>query len=236
LNAAGETLGSISGVAVGVGDLLYLGRNGAVRIVQVKKSDGSFIQDFASPGGSRDEGLECDAVSFAPLLTLWSRDFYGFLSAIEIEEGSCSCGSPVIEVPFDIKPTSCPNPINMKGRGVLPAALLGTDSFDVTQVDPATIELFNPEVGQDVTVSPLRVNFEDVSTPYEPFLGKMGCLDCTTEGPDGFMDLTMKFEKTEVRSKLIPDDLEKGDCLVLQVKGFFLDGTAFLGEDVLKIV
>lgn len=93
-NAAGETLGTISGIVVGAGDLLYLGRNGLVEVDQVQKSDGAFISTFASPGGARDEGLECDAASYFPLLTLWSRDVGppGFLSAIEIEPGSCECG------------------------------------------------------------------------------------------------------------------------------------------------
>lgn len=101
-DAAGNALGLISGISVGVGDLLYLGRNGAIQIVQVTKSTGAFIASFASPGGARDEGLECDAVSFAPLLTLWSREFNppGFISAIEIEPGSCECGEVICTLGF----------------------------------------------------------------------------------------------------------------------------------------
>lgn len=97
-DADGNNLGAISGIIVGVGDLLYLGRNGLVMITQVRKSDGGFIATFASPGGARDEGLECDSVSFAPLLTLWSREFEapGFISAIEVEPGTCECGEAVI--------------------------------------------------------------------------------------------------------------------------------------------
>lgn len=92
-DAAGANLGSISGLQVGVGDLLYLGRNGAGQIVQVKKSDGTFISSFASPGG-RDEGLECDPRSFAPLVVMWSRDFNapGRVDAIEVDPQTCRCG------------------------------------------------------------------------------------------------------------------------------------------------
>ena len=110
-NAAGGTLGSISGVSVGNGDLLYLGRDGVAQIVQVKKSNGDFISTFASPGGSRDEGLECDPVNFAPKLALWSRDFSGnFFSVIEIEPGSCACGGGVTNVPCTI---TCPDNITV---------------------------------------------------------------------------------------------------------------------------
>jgi hypothetical protein len=91
-DAAGVPLGDISGVHVGVGDLLYLGRNGFGQIVQVKKSDGSFISVFASPGG-RDEGLECDPISYFPKLVLWSRDYNTpTIDAIELEPGTCACG------------------------------------------------------------------------------------------------------------------------------------------------
>lgn len=93
LDASGVALGDISGVQVGVGDQLYLGRNGLGQIIRVKKSTGAFIGSFASPGG-RDEGLECDPISFAPTLVLWSRDFFapGVIDAIELEPGTCACG------------------------------------------------------------------------------------------------------------------------------------------------
>ena len=96
-NASGGVLGAISGVIVGVGDLLYLGQNGRVEIVRVKKSDGSFLGSFASPGGTRDEGLECDATSFSPKLALWSREYSppGHLDAIELEAGTCECQGAV---------------------------------------------------------------------------------------------------------------------------------------------
>ncbi len=92
-DASGGTLGAISGVQTGIGDQLYLGQNGLGVIVRVKKSDGSFISSFASPGG-RDEGLECDPISFSPTLVLWSRGFEapGSIDAIELEPGTCACG------------------------------------------------------------------------------------------------------------------------------------------------
>lgn len=239
-NVAGGTLGLISGVIVGNGDLLYLGRNGAVEVVQVKKSNGDFISSFASPAGARDEGLECDSVSFAPKLTLWSREYGapGFLTAIELEPGTCDCGGGgVLEVPLDIKPGSCPNPI--KGKGVLPAALVGTDSFDVNQVDLDSIELFHPDFEEGLVALPKRFNFEDVVAPYEPFLGKEGCRDCTRELGDGMLDLTMKFKKLDVMDVMNQEpDLEFKDCVVLQVRGVLKEefgGKAFLGEDVVRV-
>ena len=90
-DAVGDPLGLISGVLGGVGDLLYLGRDGLGMITQVKKSDGSFIEQFASPGG-RDADLTCDRESFAPLTVIWSKDAYDdTVTAMEVEPGSCRC-------------------------------------------------------------------------------------------------------------------------------------------------
>jgi hypothetical protein len=90
---------------------------------------------------------------------------------------------------LDIKPTSCPNPFNTKSQGKLPVALLGTDQFDVMDVDPTTLFLEG--------VAPLRYTYEDVSAPYIAEPGDDPCA-CGTEGPDGYMDLVMHFDTQEI--------------------------------------
>jgi hypothetical protein len=65
---------------------------------------------------------------------------------------------PLINV--DIKPGTCPNPVNVKARGVLPVAILGTADFDVTTIDPASVRLEG--------VAPIRWALEDVATPVPP--------------------------------------------------------------------
>ncbi len=97
---------------------------------------------------------------------------------------------PPATVPVGIKPQSCPNPFNTKSKGVLPVAILGTGDFDVTQVDPVSVRLQG--------VSPLRWDTEDVATPFEPFTGKEDAYDCNEYGPDGYADLTLKFDSQEI--------------------------------------
>ena len=46
-----------------------------------------------------------------------------------------------IEVEIDIKPGSYPNSINPNAGGVIPVAILTTDIFDASTVDPQTVEL-----------------------------------------------------------------------------------------------
>jgi hypothetical protein len=142
---------------------------------------------------------------------------------------------PVIEVPVDVKPTSCSNPLNVKEKGELPVAILGTDDFDVTQVDPASVQLFFDDPGAGV--SPLRWSYEDVATPFEPYIGKQDAFDCTTDGPDGYFDLTLKFNAQEVVSML--GDVSDGDVLVLYLSGKLkeeFNGTDIIGEDVIVIL
>ena len=96
-----------------------------------------------------------------------------------------------LSIAVDIKPGSCPNPIrvNFKGNGVIPVAILGTESFDVLDIDVATIGLEG--------VSPVRSSFGDVSAPFD---GEE--CECNLEGPDGFLDLTVKFKRKDVLAAL----------------------------------
>ncbi len=134
-----------------------------------------------------------------------------------------------IQVPVDIKPTSCRNPLNVKDKGVQPVAILGTEDFDVMQVDPASVLLAG--------VSPLRWSYEDVATPYEPYVGKVDAFDCTTAGPDGYLDLVFHFDTQELVAAL--GEVADGDVLVLQLTGNLLEesgGTPIVGEDVVVIL
>jgi hypothetical protein len=134
-----------------------------------------------------------------------------------------------IEVAFDAKPGSCPNPFNIDKKGVFPAAILGTADFDVTQIDPASVTLAG--------VSPLRWALDDVATPFEPFLGKQDASECNELGPDGFFDLTFRFNGPELAAAL--GEVNDGDAIVLPLEGNLMEeygGTPIVGEDVVIIL
>jgi hypothetical protein len=46
---------------------------------------------------------------------------------------------PFVGLEIDIKPGTIGNPINLKSKGVIPVAILGSDSFDVADVDVTTL-------------------------------------------------------------------------------------------------
>ena len=132
-----------------------------------------------------------------------------------------------VEVGFDVHPTSCPNPINRTGNGVMPAAILGSAGLDVTQIDPASILINGVAV-------PVRWSIEDVSTPYMPYVGKkLSATSCNTLGPDGYADLTLKFNLQDIASLLAGNAV--GDVVKLSVTGKLLDGTDIVGEDIIII-
>jgi hypothetical protein len=140
--------------------------------------------------------------------------------------------APPPGVALDVKPESCPNPLNTKDKGWLPMAILGTEDFDVTQVDPVSLHL------EHLTgVAPVTWALEDVATPYEPYLGKADAYECTEAGPDGYLDLTLKFDAQEVVAAL--GELSDGDVMVLHIGGTLKEaygGTAIVGEDVVWII
>ena len=138
---------------------------------------------------------------------------------------------PVIPVSVDIRPQSCPNPLNCKAKGVLPVAIAGTADLDATTIDPATVRLAG--------VAALRSDIEDVTMPVEPFTGKEDCdTDCALTGPDGFDDLTLKFDLQEVVAAL-GDAVQDDACVVVELTGNLREtagGTDIIGEDVMRIL
>ena len=131
---------------------------------------------------------------------------------------------PPQEGALDIKPTSCPNPLNVKSRGVLPVAILGTEVFDVMEVNPSTIALA-------CLAEPVRYSYEDVATPVDP---DAELCECTEEGPDGYMDLSLKFATQDVVAAIAPFD--DGDYISVVVTATLYDGTVVTFEDCVWII
>jgi hypothetical protein len=144
---------------------------------------------------------------------------------------------------IDIKPESCPNPIQTRERGVLSVAIIGLEGFDITRIDPASVRLFRKSVIDPVEVAPLRWSYDDVGIPYEPFTGRTDAYDCLEYFPDeygvfdGILDLNLKFRSQEVIAAL--GEVSDRDVVVLVLTGNLKEefgGTSFVGEDVVLIL
>jgi hypothetical protein len=128
---------------------------------------------------------------------------------------------PPLLVNIDIKPQSCPNPITVKSKGVLPVVILGTDIFDVNNIDPNSILLEG--------VAPIRSSLKDVTAPNTD---PNEC-SCTIGYPDGYVDLTLKFNTQEVVDVL--GEVFDGEIWMLYLTGILRDDTEIEGSDCIVI-
>ena len=103
------------------------------------------------------------------------------------------------EVAVDVKPQSCPNPLNVKSKGVLPIAILGTDELDVCDINITTVGLYFTEVLVVEAIAD-KVDYNDVSTPYDK--GSFPDCNCSEDGPDGYEDVVFYFDTQEVVAAL----------------------------------
>jgi streptogramin lyase len=139
--------------------------------------------------------------------------------------------SAAVVMEIDIKPGSCPNPFDTKSKGVLPVAVLGTEDFDVTAIDPDTIQLTRE--GYEVGVFPLRWSYEDVATPFE---GEP--CECHELNDDGYLDLSLKFDTQEVKDTL-ELKAEVGNTIPLLITGNLMEdagGTPIEGADCIWVL
>ena len=125
-----------------------------------------------------------------------------------------------VEVAIDIKPQSCPNPLNIKSKGVLPVVILGTPDFDVRMIDITSLRLNG--------IAPVRSAFEDVTTPS----GLDPC-ECLALSGDGSEDLILKFNTQAIVATL--DSVSKGLEIPLTLTGVLMDGIAIEGSDCIVI-
>ena len=169
---------------------------------------------IASCGGLVNRGNEHCIISVDFLATL--------LGAIVLDENMVEVPGATINsesgfdyqldevtIAIDIKPGSDPNCFNANGHGVIPVAILGSSTFDVTLVDLSTLSFGGLEVRVRGNKGPL-CNFED------------------SDG-DTILDLVCHFEDDS--TNWAPGD---GDATIT---GTLLDGiTEFEGTDTICVV
>jgi hypothetical protein len=126
-----------------------------------------------------------------------------------------------LEADMDIKFCSNPNAHNCKSGGVLPLILFGSDTFDVSQIDPSTAKLCLADDDAVCVDSVVNWAVEDEGSPED--LGAGGC----THGPDGFDDIGFRFNKKDVTATLLngcADFGKKEASPTLMFKAMTFDG------------
>jgi hypothetical protein len=145
--------------------------------------------------------------------TSWFDDVYvrqycgdtePFVANVGVEE------EPILEVNIDIKPGSYPNSINLGSKGVIPVAILSSETFDATVVDPETVTLAGSSVGVRGKGNKLMSHSEDVNG-------------------DGSIDLMVQVETENLDEGQFQDGMA---C----ISGFTYDGGEIAGCDEIAIV
>lgn len=136
-----------------------------------------------------------------------------------------------LEIEVDIKPGSDSNPLNPKSKGVVPVAILGSSTFDVTTIDPDTIRLSRE--GVEGEVAPIRASYGDVTTSTgSPMVA------CHELEGDGYADLKLKFRTQQLVEVLKLREVA-GQSVQLTLTGTLKEefgGTPIEGQDYVKVL
>jgi len=164
------------------------------------------ILEATTGGNAGTKDVTADSETFSTLPDPWVQD-----------QITCSdCGwryqliiaTPIlINIDIDIKPGSDPNCFNNDGHGVIPVAILGSDTFDATTVDPITVTLDSQAVKAKGNGDP-QTNIEDVNG-------------------DGFDDLIVKI--------IDEDGIYEQGTGTATLTGELFDGTSIEGTDSICI-
>jgi hypothetical protein len=168
-----------------------------------------------------------------------AHPLFGFVRAArfpdyELVNGGGRTSVVCSDVQLDIKPGSCPNPFNgklfewaegenPKKGGVLPVAVLGSSSLDVSDIDISSLRLEG--------VAPLTKGGPNISDVAGPAGSDVECA-CTTAGPDGYPDIMMRFQSQEIATAIAPG--MEGDR-ELTLTGTYLGGIPFEATDCIRI-
>lgn len=115
----------------------------------------------------------------------------------------------VVNVDIDIKPGSDPNAINNDGKGVIPVAILGSETFDVSQILADTITMEGLTLKTVGKADKVLYHYEDVNE-------------------DGFEDLVVQIQDED-------GVFEPGEGEAT-VTGLLVDGRTFTGSDSIIVI
>ncbi len=176
---------------------------------------------------------------------LSNQGFTDFICYVDPDTGALDVVTAADHKPhLDIKPGSCPNPVNVShgaavsdaaAAAVVSAGLLG-NAFDVTQIDINTVRL-SPVIlqadGSNSELSPVHISFDDIGAPFEP----TDTCQCAALPPDGILDLVIHFDRQSMVDTFGLQSLQNNAQFPLKATGIADEGRAiFSARDCIRIL
>lgn len=159
--------------------------------IQLNGYDKMLSNDGFVMGGRFDKSLDIDPLQAQryTLIHRYRSSSHGyFATAAELTlDPAANC----VQMQIDIKPGSCPNPVNIDQKGLTPVAIVGSTTLDVRSLDLTSIRLDG--------VAPVKYSYEDVTAVIP---NKASIYDCSTSRSDGIADLSLKFKTQELAAAL----------------------------------
>ena len=188
--------------------------------VTIANTDSNSVVMSLSLGALDDVALAGTGESLNIGLFTWAvRNVAGF----SINEGtyvvSVDGGA---NIAINIKPDSDPNSINTCSGGTTPIAIFGSETLDVTLIDPESLVFASATVKTVGKSGRMLCNIEDAGSVDGTVFDSYGL-------PDGYDDLVCHFLTFELT------DLEDTSSTAV-LTGNLLDGSALEGEDTVNIV
>lgn len=187
----------LNGGEVGIDGTVYGAHSNTYEWQTVKTYD---IDSFLEPGTNT---LEIVVRNYSQSGGTSTSNPTGLIYQADI---TYSC--PIV-VNIDIKPGSYPSCFNNDGNGVIPVAILGSETFDVTTVDPGTVTLDGLAVAFKGKSDKLLAAYEDVNG-------------------DGYLDLVLKIQDI--------DGTFTSGSGTATITGKLYDGTPIIGTGDICIV
>jgi hypothetical protein len=157
---------NIWGGTIGVGHRVlvegYLSTTVTVYGPAFEDSDGNPITTATWTPGAVDKTLRVTDDEYENLI--FSLVFHSTIPIYLDSTGTPPPDPPInkVVVYIDIKPGSDPNPINQGSNGVIPVAILTTDTFDASTVDPGTVTIAGAKVAVRGKSDKTMARLEDV--------------------------------------------------------------------------
>ena len=127
-------------------------------------------------------------------------------------------------IDVNVHPNSDPNPVNTGSGGSTPVAIFGSATFNVYDIDTASLTLGDAKVKVVGKKSNELCSYEDIGSYDEAYFDKLN------PTPDGYPDLLCKFFTVDIFGEGV-----SGEEVPIKITGE-INGLPFEGSDVVKIV